>query len=249
MRQPSWYDLPDGFKGHRTYHEPSSGRCQAVPQSRGRKMFMFGMLDYRAYKLFWLVTLPLRVMGKIGFYVCIFAAIVIAQWTGYDLWLRIVVAYVLMELFALVLQGVWFVLGVITTRIFFWFLDVIPGRGANNEEALAIAAKGPRVWLTKKLTESITEWTDRDTEEFAGLMNWRARWFFDGRGRVEQRVQILKRFQEDSGRSVSSLSMEEARHLIGHLEMGPIEKIIVSPFGFNSLMGFVLIVIGVNVFH
>jgi hypothetical protein len=42
---------------------------------------MFGMLDYRAHRLFQVLTLPYRVAGKLGLYAIVFASIMIAERT------------------------------------------------------------------------------------------------------------------------------------------------------------------------
>ena len=58
---------------------------------------MFGMLDYRAHKLFWLLTLPIRWTGKLSSFVCIGIAILIAQNTSYSFWVKVIIAYASME--------------------------------------------------------------------------------------------------------------------------------------------------------
>ena len=40
---------------------------------------MFGMLDYRAYKFFWLVGLPLRLISRLCFFVIVAIAIMIGR--------------------------------------------------------------------------------------------------------------------------------------------------------------------------
>ncbi|MGY4509321.1 hypothetical protein [Bradyrhizobium sp. USDA 3650] len=55
---------------------------------------MFGMLDYRAHKLFRLLSFPLIVCGRLTFFVVVAIAIIVAQQTGYSLLVKIVLAYV-----------------------------------------------------------------------------------------------------------------------------------------------------------
>jgi hypothetical protein len=42
-----------------------------------RELLMFGMLDYRAYKLFWLIGLPFRLALRLAFFVILAIAIFI----------------------------------------------------------------------------------------------------------------------------------------------------------------------------
>ena len=53
---------------------------------------MFGMLDYRAYKLFWLVGLPLRLISWVFFFAILAIAILIARWTEYPALVQMVPA-------------------------------------------------------------------------------------------------------------------------------------------------------------
>jgi hypothetical protein len=58
---------------------------------------MFGMLDYRAHKLYWLLNLPLIIVSKISFYLIIILSIVIAEKTAYGVLVKIAIAYLCME--------------------------------------------------------------------------------------------------------------------------------------------------------
>jgi hypothetical protein len=50
---------------------------------------MFGMLDYRAHKLFSLLVLPVWLIGRLLLLIAIGSGIAIAEWTGYSLPARI----------------------------------------------------------------------------------------------------------------------------------------------------------------
>ena len=52
---------------------------------------MFGMLDYRAHKLFWLFSLPVRLIGWLMFFVAVGIGIAVAQWVEYSTLVRIVI--------------------------------------------------------------------------------------------------------------------------------------------------------------
>ena len=114
---------------------------------------MFGMLDYRAHKLFWLVTFPFRLIARLAFFVIVVIAILIARWTEYSPLIQIVVAYVTMEAIAMVFVALWALLvSWPIQKIFFWLVDVMPSRGENDEEAKEVVCKGQIIWLSKKLS-------------------------------------------------------------------------------------------------
>jgi hypothetical protein len=71
---------------------------------------MFGMLDYRAHKLFWLLTFPFRVVGKAFYFIFIAIAVSIGIWTGYPPLVQMAVAYVGFEGMFLVFGMLWLVL-------------------------------------------------------------------------------------------------------------------------------------------
>jgi hypothetical protein len=105
---------------------------------------MFGMLDYRAYKLFWLLTFPFRLAGRAFYFIFLGIAIWIGIWTEYQpLILQMVIAYVAFEAMFLVFGILWWL--VITwpiEKIFFWTVDVIPSKGADAVEAKEIVRRG-----------------------------------------------------------------------------------------------------------
>jgi hypothetical protein len=77
-------------------------------------------------------------------------------------------------------------------------------------------------------------------------MNWRARWLFDARNKFTQRLRLLVEYQEDTGREPGMLTTDESKDLLGHLQPSWFEKVIVSNYYFNSLMGIVVIVVTLN---
>jgi hypothetical protein len=175
------------------------------------------MLDYRAHKLFWLLTLPIRWTGKLTSFVCIGIAILIAQNTSYSFWVKVIIAYASMEGLMLVVLFLWMLMMWGVKTVFFWLVDVIPSRGENEEEAREIVEKGRVIWLAKKLATEVENWTYDDTTAFVSVMNWRARWLFDVRNKFTQRLRLLVEYQEDTGREPGTLTTDEMKDLLGHL--------------------------------
>ena len=161
---------------------------------------MFGMLDYRAHKLYWLLTLPFRIVCRLVFFAFIAIAIIIAQWTDNSPLVQIVIACVAMEGMAFIFGLLWlFLVTLPIEKIFLWTVDVVPSHGEDHEEAKEIVRKGPIVWLTKKLMNHIDQWTYEDTDAFVSCMNWRARLLFNERERFKKRVAVLEQVHYDTG--------------------------------------------------
>jgi hypothetical protein len=202
---------------------------------------MFGMLDYRAHKLYWLLTLPLRIISRLLFFVIVAIAIAIGVWTGYSPWVQILIAYAAMEGMGLVFSLLW--LGLVAwpiEKMFFWIIDVVPARGADEEEAKEIVRRGRLVWLTKKLETNIDSWTYQDTDDFVSLMNWRARLFFNEREQFEKRLAVLEQVYHDTGKQPGSLPKVEQEKLLKPYKPSWFQFVVVNYF--NSLVGAAIII-------
>jgi hypothetical protein len=207
---------------------------------------MFGMLDYRAYKLFWLLTFPFRLAWRAFYFIFIAIAVSIGIWTGYPPLGQMIVAYVAFEAMLLVFSMLWLLL--ITwpvDKIFFWVVDVMPARGENTEEAKEIARKGAFIWLTKKMTYHIDEWTFEDTSDFVSLMNWRARLFFNARETFVKRIAALQSVYYDTGKQPSELGENEVAKLLKPYKESWFQIAIVSPHFFNSIMAATIIILAI----
>jgi hypothetical protein len=58
-------------------------RSERITSKAARGLLMFGMLDYRAYKLFWLIGLPLRIASWLALFVVAAISVIVGHWTGY----------------------------------------------------------------------------------------------------------------------------------------------------------------------
>jgi hypothetical protein len=197
---------------------------------------LFGMLDYRAHKLFWLLTLPLRLVGWLLIFVSIGAGIAIAQWTEYPTLLKIIIGYVACEGISLVLSLLYMLLLWVVQTAFFWIIDVVPAKGADEEEARQIVLHGRIIWLAKKFNTDVENWTPEDTRGFVSAMNWRARRFFNTRERFETRIERFQEYYYETGRQPGVLTKDEMNKLIGDLEAGWFETAIVNNYFFYSIL-------------
>jgi hypothetical protein len=205
------------------------------------------MLDYRAHKLLWLISLPFRIAGKIIFYLTVAASIVVAQLTPYGPLAKIPIAFVAMELMSWVLVGIiWKAVYRLVVDAFFWTVDVIPAHGANADEARAIALTGRAFEIAKKFDREIENWTHDDTLKLVSIMNWRARLFFPVRERIERLVPELQRIYEETGQQPGDLGQDGVSKIREGLPGGSIswfEEAIVSQPVFNSMVALVMITV------
>ena len=207
---------------------------------------MFGMLDYRAHKLYSLISLPIRLIARIIYFALILIGIVIAQLTSFSIPIKIVIAYVSMEAIGIVtFLFINTALASVLNRIFFFLIDVVPAHGVNAEEAKAIALMGRSFELTKKFDTDIENWTYEDTDELASLTNWRARLFFPVRDRLERTVSELQRIYYETGTLPRDLGVSKVAAIRESLPGGKetwLEKAIVNQQIFNSLLAFAIVV-------
>lgn len=200
------------------------------------------MLDYRAHKLYRLLSFPILICGRIAFLIAVAIGIWIAAQYDYGFLVRFAIAYVSMEIIAGLLGLLYALVVWIFSAIFFWIVDVVPARGSNDEEAREIVKKGRLVWLGLKLEREIENWTTDDTRAFVSALNWRARWFFDAGRRFEERLSRLWHHYDETGLQPADLSQSEVEKIAGD-QPGWFEKMIVVPHFFNSLIGASIIIV------
>ena len=206
---------------------------------------MFGMLDYRAYKLLWLISLPLRSVIWIAAWGSIVIAVMVSASLDYSVPVRIVIAYAIWEGAAIVLQIVGGILFWFIKKGFFWLVDVVPAKAESVAQAKQMVVGGPITWLGKKFLTDIGNWTEDDTEQFASLMNWRVRLFFHSTERVRKRVWRFQEMYEATGKQPSDLTEKKRQKVIAHLDYSWFEKAIINPIAFGAIVRIIIISIAI----
>lgn len=208
------------------------------------------MLDYRAHKLLWLMSLPFRLFAWFVYFLAIFIAIVIAQRTSYDVLIQIIIAYAIFEgILLVVLLLVLTPIGWALKRCFFFLIDVVPAHGANAAEAREIALTGRLFELNKKLETDIEGWSFDDTDEYVRLMNWRTRLLNRFKGRFEFAIEEFKAIFEETGKQPGEIGLSKINEIYARSPGGKpswFEKTIVSQWSFNALLAFTIISISVS---
>jgi hypothetical protein len=207
---------------------------------------MFGMLDYRAYKLLWLFCLPLRVLSWIAVWGSIGIAIAISASLNYNVFVRIVIAYVIWEVAGIVLNIIRWILFWFIKKSFFWIVDVVPAKAENTAEAKEMVIGGPATWLGKKFVTDIGNWTEDDTDQLASLMNWRARLFFQSTERIRKRVWRFQEFYRRTGMQPADLTEKVKHELVGNLDYFWFQKAVIHPNAFNATVGIIIISVAIT---
>ena len=206
---------------------------------------MFGMLDYRAYKLLWLICWPLRFVMFVATWGAVFVAVMISLSINVAPLFRIIIAYAIWEGVCIVLLIIRGIIFWAIKKCFFWLVDIIPSKADTVAEAKDMVIAGPMAWMGKKFSHDIGNWTDDDTEEFAALMNLRARWFFGSNERVRQRVWRFAQHYDETGQQPIEMTEKERTELVADLDYSWIEKAFVNPIAFGAIVKLSVITIAI----
>jgi hypothetical protein len=223
--------------------------AETAPCWGGRYFALFGMLDYRAHKLYSLLCLPLRLVSLICFLVIVLIAVIVANGTAFNVVGKIAIGIVVFEAVGGVAMLVLHATSMAFRAVFFWLIDVIPAHGSNVQEARAIVLLGRLAELDQKLSTEIDQCTSKDTLELLSLLNWRERLFFSPKQqRLENFVAELKRIYSESGRQPASFDAWTLRKMRERLPYGKeswFEQAICSSAVFNSLLAASMIAMAV----
>jgi hypothetical protein len=207
---------------------------------------MFGMLDYRAYKLLWLICLPHQIAMWIASWGLVVLAIMISAPLHFSVPIRIVIAIAIFEGAGIVLSITRVILFWFIKKGFFWLVDVVPSKAESVAEAKEMVVGGPMTWLGKKFLTDIGNWTEDDTEQFASLMNWRARLFFHSTERVRKRLERFWQMYEDTDKQPGDLTEIERKKMVADLDYSWFEKAIINPYSFHAIVRIVIISIAIT---
>jgi hypothetical protein len=206
---------------------------------------MFGMLDYRAYKLLWLIYLPFRLIFVIATFGSMAIAIIIGSSLNYSLLVRIIIACAIFWGINLAILGVRLILNWFITKSFFWVIDVIPAKGDSVAEAKKIVLEGPAIWIDKKFKTDIGNWTEDDTEQNISLANWREKLFFNAAGRAREAIQRYQQLYKATGKQPGDLTEEEIQKVLCDLRFSWLQGLIIRGGSFYGTIFVVIIAIAI----
>jgi hypothetical protein len=211
---------------------------------------MFGMKDYRAAKLYWLLSRPLNWFWLVGFWaLCFLLPIILSAVIHQQFWLQItlqiVISYVVVELLSIpaILSGLAF------DKLFYFLIDVEPSLGKDAAEAKTVLRVGGELFkLTQKFETRIEEWdfTDNfdDTDRYYKLaFNWRQKLFFPHT--KERFRKTVRELQDNYRKTGAQPTTEVVQELASRtdIKQSIIEKVISTTTSWNSIVRLCIIVI------
>jgi len=174
---------------------------------------MFGMLDYRAHKLYWLLSLPLGLLNWCATIAIFFASCWLASSLVTNVIARFALAYIAMQVFCIFF--VFFCKGIVWCfdSLFYFFIDIEPADGRTPEQARAVLKGGETAIL---LLKPFSKWSNADFEDTIRRMGWIARIFFPSSIRRRQQV-LSKKAKEratEGNPEINDLSDYEIKNLM-----------------------------------
>jgi hypothetical protein len=201
---------------------------------------MFGMLDYRAHKLYIvLFCIPLLTLVLFS----MFGLPIINYVIGMQLFdARIFqILSSLVSMFILEIIWILFINGVVSKLfqfVFTLFVDVIPHDGRTKEEAQAVVWGGDKTILLLEGSKHPNKWRENFEEEIAKL-DWMQSLFFKGRI-IERFRRIKENFEFDDEEEELPYNSYKLLNFIteNNLEATWIEKIICNKIYRRSFVGY-----------
>lgn len=203
---------------------------------------MFGMPDYRAHKLFWLIGQPFR-LASVPLSWAIVVAVQLHALSRLD-YRPLLLIPVIWLIGMLVLLAFWMVFNAIIAplqRVFFSVVDVVPSLATNADDARQVVLLGPQFTLNRKLKTDILAWTEEDTDVYVLGQTWLAWRFLPRRGRFARFVELLKDICRRDGRQPGQLpdaTLWELRFQARNA--GWWQRVIDRPLALEAITSFVL---------
>ena len=207
---------------------------------------MFGMLDYRAHKLFVLFIYPSKVfIYSIGFLVVPITAYFLAwYYCGHIEFSKpvtqLVIAIAIMEIGLSI--PFWIICKIliwVPSSLFNHLIDVIPTGGRTKEEAELVVQSGHKAIAILNMRKSPELWTDDDIEGFLNISVLQ-RWFF--RQAIEKRIWALQRYYCEH--HSTKLTQSDSKKILKEngLQVGILEHAITNSFWRNLIFKYVVLV-------
>ena len=168
---------------------------------------MFGMLDYRAHKLYWLIAkinhLIIFVLSLGLILASFFIGVNFSKSLLWQIIISILALEVIFGIFSIIIKF-WIYL---TEKFFRFIIDVVPSEGHSAEEAECILQFGDFYNVLEKLNKFPDLWTFSDTDRLMRRLSFVYKVFFGKkhRDRITKQVALLASLKS-SGVSVADLN-------------------------------------------
>lgn len=131
---------------------------------------MFGMLDYRAHKLYKVLVFPVMfVLGVFAAFGLPLIAYLIATKFSSERIIQLLLAAVILLLLGIPWMLIVKILLALPLAIFNFLIDPVPAEGRNKDEAQLVVQAGQKgIWLLK-LNKPASEWSDEGIDRIATI--------------------------------------------------------------------------------
>jgi hypothetical protein len=202
---------------------------------------MFGMLDYRAHKLYKVLAFPFVIV--LGLFAILglpsISYLIAANFTSQGI-SRLLLAAVILFLIGIPWFFVVKILFAIPVGIFNFLIDPVPADGRNKEEAKIVVRAGQKGIAILELNRPASEWSDEAIESLSTL-NLTSTIFQD---KIRRRIYAIKNYymaHPDLNQNEYTTKQFLKKN---KLSIGPIELVITNPMWRTTvLQALVLLVI------
>jgi hypothetical protein len=209
---------------------------------------MFGMLDYRAHKLYRVLVYPVSFVLSIFNLFCL---PIIAYFIAINFASQKILQFLLAVVVLFFIGIPWFfivkMILAVPVGIFNFLIDPEPAEGRTKEEAKLVVASGDKAILLLKLNGPASEWTDEDIDAFATI-TLATRLFFEGT--VRRRIYRIREYYLDNPDVVQSEYATNRFLKEAKLSIGWLETVVTNPFVRSIVVQYsVLLIIFVALSH
>ena len=199
---------------------------------------MFGMLDYRAHKLYLTLIFPIRLpLLFMGWFAPAIAAYLLAQNISKDALffpLIVIVGFFISEFLFLSLSKL--VLAIFDC-VFNFLIDAVPCNGRSREEALMVVKGGDKAIVLLKLAKDPSELTDDDIEDISKIDIWHRFFQYE----IQDRLNEIKRYYSENVQIKPS--QQQTGNFLKKMKLRPKwnERLVTSPIFRYYIVQFVII--------
>ena len=201
---------------------------------------MFGMLDYRAHKLYAVLISPVVFVLSVFAIFCLplIAYLIAANFVSQP------ALQLLLSAIVLFLLGIpWFfvvkVLVAVPVWIFNFLIDPEPADGRTKDEAKMVVESGNKAIVLLKFGRPAYEWTDEDIERIA-TQNLTTRLFQTA---VRERLYAIREYFLDHPDVMQNASSTKKFLAENRLSIGWLESVVTNPLFRNTALQFAVLLV------
>lgn len=178
------------------------------------------MLDYRAHKLYWLLSRPILLL----MYFLVLATIIGACFVGFHFssltLVQLAIGFLALQIISVFLALIGLAIDWIFNRLFFFLIDLVPADGRSLEQAKLVLKGGTYAVV---LLKPLSTWDDTDVAAVVRSSGIFGRVFFADRirNRIRYLMQRNQEWLENPDGNGRDLTEYDAKRLLSEAGMNP----------------------------